>query len=287
MLHIIKILSKQTKLFAFALSLLLVLVIGVIDYVAGENISLLVFFMLPIFVAVWFVGKKAGIAVSILSGAVWTAIAMTSTHVYAHPVIPYGNIVTKFAFLLIFAHILAPLKDVLESERELARTDHLTGVANRRYFFEVADMEIKRARRHARPFSVAYMDMDEFKSINDRFGHSVGDGLLQTLAATIKTNVRDIDIVARLGGDEFAILMPETDGESAQLVVERIQESLTRVNVENSWTITFSIGVATWAAPPKTVDDMLKNADIVMYSAKSSGKNRIQYEVFGEQSTAA
>lgn len=287
MLLILKYLSKQTKSIAFAISLALVLVIGVIDFLAGTEVSMLVFFMLPIFVAVWFVGKRAGTSVSVLSGIVWTAIALATAHPFEHPAIPIWNIVSKFAFLLIFANILVALKNVLEHEKELARTDYLTGAANRRYFFEVASMEVRRARRHDRPFSVTYLDIDNFKSINDSYGHSVGDSLLQSISKTIKSNVRDIDLVARLGGDEFAILMPETDGASAFAVVERIQESLMRVVRKNQWQISFSIGVATWTHPPQTVDDILKHADALMYSVKSNGKNRIRQEVFGNQRTAA
>jgi diguanylate cyclase (GGDEF)-like protein len=287
MLYILKFLGKQSKSLLFAVSLTLVLLIGVADYFASPDISLLVLFLLPIFIAVWFVGKRAGIVVSILSGAVWTAIVLVTPHQYAHPSIPYWNVITKLGFLLIFAHILAALKKVLEHERELARTDHLTGVANRRYFFELADREIKRSRRHERPFSVAYMDIDDFKVVNDRFGHSTGDRLLQTITETIRSNVRDIDSVARLGGDEFVILMPETDGESADTVVGRINESLLQVVRKNLWPVTVSIGVATWTSAPQTVDEMLRKADMLMYSVKSSGKNRIEHEVFSEHATAA
>ena len=287
MLRIINYLGNQTKSLVFAISLTLVLAIGLLDFLAGPNVSLLVFFMLPIFVAVWFVSKAAGISVSILSGVVWAAIALATSHLYSHPAIPIWNIISKFGFLLIFANILAALKKVLEKERELARTDHLTGVANRRYFFEVADMETKRARRHERPFSVTYMDIDNFKAINDSYGHSVGDLLLQTISKTIKSNVRDIDVVARLGGDEFAILMPETDSDSAYAVVARIQESLMRTVRKNLWQVSFSIGVATWTSPPLSVDEMLRDADMLMYSVKSSGKNSIKLGVFGEQATAA
>lgn len=287
MLHIIKFLGKQTKSRLFEVSLLLVLLIGLADYFASPDISLLVFFMLPIFIAVWFVGKRAGVTVSILSGAVWTAIALVNPHPYAHPAIPYWNVATRLGFLLIFANILASLKNVLEHERELARTDHLTGVANRRYFFELAEMEIKRVRRHDRPFTVAYMDIDDFKAVNDRFGHSIGDRLLQTITETIKSNVRDIDTVARLGGDEFVILMPETDIESADTVVGRINRNLLHVVRRNLWPVTFSIGVATWTSAPQTVDEMLRHADMLMYSVKSSGKNRIRHEVFSEHATAA
>ncbi|HEY0546917.1 MAG TPA: GGDEF domain-containing protein [Pyrinomonadaceae bacterium] len=287
MLRVIKFLAGQSKPFMLTLSLLLVLLIGVADYLAGPDISLLVFFMLPIFLAVWFVGKRAGVLVLILSGAVWTMLAIITTHPYSSPAIPYWNILTRLCFILIFANILTSLKKVLEHEQELARTDHLTGVANRRYFYELADMEIKRARRHNRPFSVTYMDIDDFKEVNDRFGHSAGDVLLKTITETIKSDVRSIDTVTRLGGDEFAILMPETGSESARAVVNRIQKSLLKIVQQNDWPVTFSIGVATWTTPPRTVDEMVKRADTLMYEVKSSGKNRIGHEVFGERATAA
>ncbi|MBV9211543.1 MAG: GGDEF domain-containing protein [Acidobacteria bacterium] len=287
MLRVIKFLAGQSKPFMLALSLLLVLLIGLADYLAGPDISLLVFFMLPIFLAVWFVGKRAGLGVLILSGAVWTTLALTTSHLYSHPSIPYWNILTRLSFILIFANILTSLKKVLEHEQELARTDYLTGVANRRYFYELADMEIKRARRHERPFSVTYMDIDDFKEVNDRFGHSAGDMLLRTITETIKSDVRSIDTVTRLGGDEFAILMPETGSEAARAVVNRIQKSLLKVVRQNGWPVTFSIGVATWTNPPRTVDEMVKRADTLMYAVKGSGKNRVGHEVFGAQEAAA
>ncbi len=287
MLRIIQFLTKQSKPFMLTLSLLLVLLIGIADYMAGPDISLLIFFMLPIFLAVWFVGKRAGGLVLILSGASWTAIALMSSHPYSNAAIPYWNIVTRLGFLLIFGNILTSLKKVLEHEQELARTDYLTGVANRRYFYELAEMELKRARRHGRPFSMTYMDIDDFKEVNDRFGHSVGDTLLRTITETIKSDVRGIDTVTRLGGDEFAILMPETASESARVVVDRIQASLLSIVRQNNWPVTFSIGVATWTTPPRTVDEMVKRADTLMYEVKSSGKNHIGHEVFSERATAA
>jgi diguanylate cyclase (GGDEF)-like protein len=287
MLRLLKFLNKQSKPFLMTVSLMLVLLIGMADYLAGPDISLLIFFLLPIALAVWFVGRWAGVLVAVLTAAIWLASALVTTHTYSHPAIPFWNVVARLGFLLIIASILTSLKKVLEHEQELARTDYLTRVANRRYFYEVANMEIKRARRHERPFSVAYMDIDDFKDINDRSGHSTGDTLLRTITETIKCDVRDIDTIARLGGDEFAIFMPETGSDSARAVVGRIQKSLMRVVRRNDWPVTFSIGVVTWDSPPRTVDEMVKRADTLMYSVKNDGKNKIKHEVFGEQATAA
>jgi diguanylate cyclase (GGDEF)-like protein len=287
MLRILTFLNKQSKSFLMTTSVLLVLLIGLLDYLAGPEISLLVFFLLPIFLAVWYGGKWAGVLIAVLSGVLWILTAFITSHSYSHPAIPYWNVITRLLFLLIIANILASLKKVLAHEQELARTDYLTGVANRRHFYEAAKMEIKRARRHERPFSIAYMDIDDFKEVNDRSGHSAGDNLLQTITETIKSDVRSIDTIARFGGDEFAVLMPETGKEQAQAVVGRIHKSLQSVVQKNDWPVSFSIGVVTWDSPPRTVDEMVKRADALMYAVKNDGKNKIKHEVFSEQATAA
>ncbi|HEY0405151.1 MAG TPA: GGDEF domain-containing protein [Pyrinomonadaceae bacterium] len=287
MLRLINFLGKQSKPFLLALSFLLVVLIGLFDRLTGPDVSLLVFFLIPIFLAVWFVGKRAGLLVSIISAAAWLTNAIIDTHPYAHPSIPYWNVLLRLIFLLIFTYMLAAFKMALEHEQELARTDYLTGVANRRFFYELAHIEIRRARRHARPLTIAYMDIDDFKEVNDQSGHTTGDVLLRRVSETIRRDVREIDVLARLGGDEFAILLPETGEEAARAVVRRVQRSLLEMVKEHNWPVTFSVGVVTWVTPPQSVDEVVKRADQLMYSVKNSGKNMIRHEVFGEQLTAA
>ena len=185
-------------------------------------------------------------------------------------------------FFLVFNTVLSTFKNVLEREKKEARSDVLTGVANGRFFYELANIEISRASRYKRPFSVAYIDVDNFKVVNDRFGHSVGDSLLRLVAGTIRNNIRESDIIARLGGDEFALMLPETGYESAQTVISRVQKNLLDVMQKNGWPVTFSIGVATFIEPPNSVDEIVKKADELMYSVKNKGKNSIAYEIFSE-----
>lgn len=118
------------------------------------------------------------------------------------------------------------LEAALIKEQELARIDPLTHVSNRRAFYELAEIEIVRARRNGCPLSVAYMDVDNFKFVNDDLGHATGDLVLVTIASTLRSELRASDIVARLGGDEFAILLPETDAESAQAVLDKLRARL-------------------------------------------------------------
>jgi len=169
----------------------------------------------------------------------------------------------------------ALLNQALEREKDDARMDFLTKIANRRAFYEVALTESNRARRYGRSLTLIYIDLDNFKQVNDRCGHDVGDELLVEVAATVRSNVRSTDTVARLGGDEFAILLPETDQEAAMTVTSKLRDVLLESMRVKNWPVTFSIGVASFAVPPETVEEMVKRADAIMYSVKLQGKNSI------------
>jgi len=155
-------------------------------------------------------------------------------------------------------------------------------VANARLFFDLANMEINRAGRYKHPFTVAYMDIDGFKTINDRLGHGTGNTLLRVVAETIRDNTRASDVVARLGGDEFAILLPETGNEAARAVIQRVQEGLRGAADKNGWAVTFSIGLVTFDSPPSSVDEAMRQADRAMYSAKRSHKKVAEHEALRE-----
>lgn len=171
------------------------------------------------------------------------------------------------------------LRSAVEREQELARTDSLTGLTNRRAFCEMSSGEINRAQRYQRPFTVAYVDIDNFKTVNDRFGHSTGDTLLRVVAHTMKSHSRAVDVIARLGGDEFAILLPETGPDPGRAVSRKLHERLVDAMRQHEWPVTFSIGVVTFIRPPATVDQMIGLVDGLMYAAKNSGKNRIMHKI--------
>jgi two-component system, NtrC family, sensor kinase len=162
---------------------------------------------------------------------------------------------------------------------QLSRTDDLTGIMNRRAFTEFCMTEIGRARRFENPFSVAYIDLDNFKVVNDKFGHSTGDELLCSVAETIQKNIREIDLFARLGGDEFMLLLVKSDSEASLEVVKKLQNMLMDVMNKNGWPVTFSIGLVTYNLPPDEVEEIIRNTDELMYAAKQSGKNTIMCKV--------
>ncbi len=159
-----------------------------------------------------------------------------------------------------------------------ARTDMLTGLPNRRRFFELAELELARAKRYGGLVSIMMIDLDEFKSINDLHGHQTGDRVLMKFAETCKRTMRSIDIAGRLGGEEFAVLLPETDMTQAFEAAERLRQQLARESIEVSDSVlafTASIGVATLSSGQDSLDSLLATADKALYEAKRSGRNRV------------
>jgi diguanylate cyclase (GGDEF)-like protein len=169
----------------------------------------------------------------------------------------------------------ARLHDVVQRQ---AVTDELTGLVNRRGFDRTLEAEVERARRFGEPLTVILADIDDFKRINDLFGHAVGDVVLHSFADLLRSHVRDVDVAARIGGEEFAILLPGTDAGEAATVAERMRHSLSAFSVPASdgraVHMTSSFGIAQ-LGPSDTGDHLLRAADEALYRAKAEGKNRI------------
>lgn len=175
-------------------------------------------------------------------------------------------------------HAAASLRELTGQLELLATTDNLTGLTNRRVFFDRLGVEFRRALRYRRPLSVIMADLDHFKTVNDRFGHPFGDLVLTVTAQTIRANVRESDLVARYGGEEFVLLLPETAGPEAMVVAEKLRAAIEAQEYTDgvrSARITISLGVA--SRPEITVtdaEDLLRHADEAMYAAKHGGRNR-------------
>ncbi len=280
--NIIKYLNEQSKSSWIVLGFVLVVFLGVIDYLTGSDHSFLIFYLVPIFLVTWFVGRWTGVMMSVASTIVWFIHDMIPKLSFRHPLITYGNLTVKLSLFLIFTYLLSALKNALEREKEFGITDYLTKVANRRFFFDSANIEINKARRYKHPFTIVYLDIYSFKNVNDSFGHTAGDAVLRLMADIIKNNVRINDLIGRLGGDEFALLLPETGYKAAQVTVDRVQKSLLEVMQMNGWPVTCSIGVVTFTSPPNSIDEIVKKTDELMYSVKNEGKNSTRYEIFPE-----
>lgn len=275
--------NKYSKPLLIILCLFLVIVIGFIRYLTGPELALSLFYLFPIAFVAWQVGRLAGIFISIASTLSWLMADLLMLNSFSNTSVPYLNETFRLIVFLIIADIIYRLKNSIDDNKRLARTDHLTGIANRRAFFDLANMELNKARRNQAPISVLYLDIDNFKLINDHFGHHIGDMLLRSVAKTIKKNIRAIDVIARFGGDEFGILLAETGSGPAALVARKIKEKLMELVQLNGWPTTFSMGVVTFEIIPSSVDEMVEAADAQMYQAKQNGKNRTRYKIITDE----
>lgn len=263
---------------AFLLGLLLVAVVGIVDGITGPEYSFSAFYLIPVVFTAWYAGRGAGVAVAVAGAIAWLAADVAGKSYQKHALTRIWNDVVELSLFLASAFVISALRGRLEREEEQARTDQLTGIANRRRFNELAGDEIRRSRRYRNPFTVMYIDIDNFKVVNDTMGHSEGDHLLRQVAETIGKSIRESDTVARLGGDEFALLLPEAGDSAARSVAAKVRGRLAE-EVERRWPVTFSIGMVTYLNAPATVDDMIRRADLLMYEVKGTGKDELRHEV--------
>jgi diguanylate cyclase (GGDEF)-like protein len=274
-------LTKLSQSLLLSIGCVLVLLAGILNHVAGPEHSSPGLYLVPILLVTWFTKRWIGFILSILAALTWLIVDLTSGVTYSISDIPYWNGVKRLSSFFILTIIVSVVKNTLTQEKEISRIDFLTGIRNRRYFIELVNMEINRARRYEHPFTVVCLDLDNFKMVNDCFGHTTGDILLRLVARTIRENIRVTDTVARLGGDEFGILMPETGRNVAEVIIQRVQNVNLDYMRKYGWPVTLSIGAVTFTSPPSTVDEMLRISDQLLYNAKNNGKNSIKYEVFG------
>jgi diguanylate cyclase (GGDEF)-like protein len=273
-------LEKLSKPFKILLGFALIGAIGILDFLTGYEIGFSLFYVIPISFIAWLIGRWLGIIASLASAFVWLVADALSGNPYSHPLIPIWNTFIRLSFFIIITLLLSALRSAMEREKELASTDNVTGAVNSRLFFEMAQMEIDRSRRYEHPFTIAYIDLDNFKTVNDQFGHPTGDQVLRTVVSYARKYLRKTDVVARLGGDEFALLLPETNQESARIALSKVQGGLLEEMRRNNWPITFSIGVLTCSAAPPKAADVVKMADELMYSVKRDRKNAIKYSTY-------
>ncbi len=270
--------STSEKIFVSAAAVAFTLCLGVLDHVTGDEISSAFFYLLPVSAVAWFVGANAGIVFSLLSAGIWEAANWPEVAGRAQLAIAVWNGGSRLGFFIVVTLLLSRLRLDMARQESLARTDALTGLLNRRAIEERGALETARARRHGSPLAVAYLDLDDFKTVNDRHGHAEGDAVLRTVARTLLAGVREVDAVARLGGDEFCILFPDTEQAEARETVDRLHASLTDALAARDWPVTASWGVAVAEGSRPRFSALLRTADSLMYEAKSAGRNVIRYE---------
>jgi diguanylate cyclase (GGDEF)-like protein len=191
----------------------------------------------------------------------------------------FFGIAWTFGFVMLNSERLeADLRSAQDKLQKMATTDFLTGIANVRFFSEAGEREVQRAHRYKRPLALLMIDLDHFKKVNDKYGHTIGDKILVAFAGICKKCLRKVDIFGRLGGEEFAILLPETDANGGKKFAERLRATIekSRIKVENkTFHIAVSIGVTELLPDDNQLETALKRADDTMYEAKRKGRNQV------------
>ncbi len=276
--------SQKDYIEATLLACLGVPLVGLLDYWTGFGLQVSILYLIPVFGAAWYCGFWPGVAVSVLTGVMslmvdsWLGHVNATFNVDATFSVSVWNACMRLWFFFPVAYLAAHLRVHLDRERRYARLDPLTGIHNGRAFSEEAERFLALAKRKARPITVVFIDLDDFKKVNDAHGHSGGDKILCAVAQTLHKCTRPYDLVARLGGDEFCVLLPDTGTDAAKGFMAQASERLEREAAQGNWQVTFSVGVATFCVPPMTVDVALGAADELMYQAKRSGKSRVVYK---------
>jgi diguanylate cyclase (GGDEF)-like protein len=183
---------------------------------------------------------------------------------------------TDIDLMLARARTLLDFKRYLDTCEEEAFTDHLSGLANRRRFERQLEREVSRTLRYSRPFCLLILDIDNFKEVNDTYGHNVGDEAISRLALTLQAGTRGIDLAARIGGEEFAVILPETEFEGGVDVAERLRVAIRETEIPMAGRITASFGVAEFPLCAATGRELVTLADGALYEAKRGGRDRVE-----------
>jgi diguanylate cyclase (GGDEF)-like protein len=272
--------------------------IGALALVTGPDLEMSFLYVMPIAAAAWYAGRRDALIFSIAAASTWLFVERMGKSGVGLPVLMADEML-HLAMFAFFAWLIARvridrdelrflnacLEVAVDHESELARTDALTGLPNRRRFIEQLDLELARPSRDR--IDVAFIDLDNFKAVNDRYGHADGDRLLQRLAAAIREVVRPDDFVARLAGDEFAVLFVATDSQRLRSIAERFVRAISLVAPDYPLTaIGATIGIGS-ADSEKAIggEELLARADRAMYAGKAAGKGRISFldEIVGDE----
>lgn len=274
-------LEKEKPSFWVAASFITVALLGAVDAFTGNEITFSLFYLIPIVLVTWAVNQNVGLLMSFVSALTLLGAELVAGQVYSHPLIYVLNTVIRTVFYSFVTYLVDALHKSQREERLAARTDFVTGAVNARYFNELLHMEVERIRRYPHPITVVFIDVDNFKLVNDLFGHKMGDDVLRCIAGELKSQLRSTDFIARLGGDEFALLLPSARQADAEVVISKVHAHLRAEMRRRNLPVTFSMGVVTCVVPPYSAEQIINMADELMYEVKNTTKNDVRFFTWG------
>lgn len=271
--------ERAAAIMRYGSVVLLTGLISWLDLITPDYIFVTGFYFLPIFIAAWYCGT--GITALVVANAIAIGLYSASQNLpsnalYWESGLAYSSVLMVFILFGLQMYFLRSMFNHLHAE---SRTDPLTGLLTRRGFSEATEFETARAARHGIGFTIAMIDLDNFKLVNDTQGHAAGDALLVSVSRCMTAMLRGFDLIARLGGDEFVILLPDTNVEDAKIILDRMMASLRPLIQSFDKRASASIGGVTVSADTEfTVPELMAKADAVMYSVKNETKDRVVVE---------
>lgn len=261
---------------SLAMAVCIALAIAVSDVVSGSEIRIFPLYFLPITLVTLRFRRWIALSFSLLCTALWVGSKFFDGTYYSSTSAWVWNTVMQGTAFIYVTLLVSGLQASREAERLSARKDALTNLANKRGFLEQAQLLLSLCKRSGHPLVFAYIDLDNFKKVNDEFGHKQGDEVLKLAAKSMTSTFRNTDLIGRLGGDEFVVLLPETSEESALNALERLRVSVQDQMRKIGCDVTASIGAVAYRTPNDSLDDITHAADVVMYAVKSTGKNQVK-----------
>ncbi|EKO39543.1 MAG: diguanylate cyclase (GGDEF) domain-containing protein [Solidesulfovibrio magneticus str. Maddingley MBC34] len=256
-----------------AVCITLIDLVARLHYITGFAYEFNSFYALPLLASAWWLDNVTCVCTTLFCLADWAYTDIKLGGGQSEPLPLLCNTATRAMTIICVTVILKRLHHALQQEWENSRKDQLTGLCNRRLYYELGATVLEIARRQSLPVTLAFMDLDRFKEVNDTLGHAIGDDLLRTVAAVMQDHFRSEDVLARLGGDEFAAIMPGLTAVDARLRLESLRESIRAAMSKHSWPVTLSIGAASFAEVTGGIEVMLRAADAAMYEAKAAGRD--------------
>ena len=269
----------KNKFFTAVVAIFEISVIAYIDYFFGSNINLFVLYLIPCVLATWYIQIRYGlffVVFAVFISYLSDIILKTNTNILYTSI----NAIARMSVFIVAVITVDKIKKLTNELERLTLTDPLTQIGNKRAAFARGDEEIQKMKRSKLPLSILFIDLDNFKSVNDTFGHEAGDEVIAKTGATLKNIIRTTDFTARIGGDEFVVMLYDTNIKGALVTAEKIRAELEEIFSNQGYGVTSSIGAATFIKPPHSFSAALDCADSLMYKAKNTSKNAIASEVF-------
>jgi diguanylate cyclase (GGDEF)-like protein len=245
-------------------------VVGILDALTGIDFSFALFYLCPILIAGWYGSRRSAFVVAICSGLVWHLAEAIGGRVYSSPWAMPWNAGTRTVLFVLVAMLLLKFKGQLQIAQQQSITDVLTQLANRRHVMDRLEHDLLLMHRAGQPLTVAYIDLDDFKAVNDNSGHAEGDRILKGVSQAIRQMLRAADTGARIGGDEFVIVLPTTGAAAAHKLLTALSQRIQHVTG-----VGCSVGAVVIEGLQPSAVEALEGADRLMYAAKRGGKARI------------